>query len=110
MHATLRTILLAGALLAAIPVWGDDPPPRLPSLDSAPQNMVATEQTTTVTCYLGNPNNRQSLGSISVNAQAAGANCNSLYYDCQGRCYGCYSDFDMSEDICVDSSGRKYLR
>ncbi len=109
MHTILRTILLAGVILAAIPAWGDDQSSRLPSLDSAPQNMVADDQTMTVTCYLGNPNNRQSLGSVSVNAQAAGSSCNSLYYDCRGRCFGCYSDFDMSEDICVDSSGRKYL-
>lgn len=113
MLSTLRMFLLTGVLLAAIPAWGEAPPPgpeNLPTLDSIPQVTVSTERTVSVTCYLGNPNNRQTLGSISASAQSAGSSCNSLYYDCQGRCFGCYSDFDLSEDICVDNSGRKFLR
>jgi hypothetical protein len=72
--------------------------------------MAAPDRVMSVTCYLGNPADRQTLGSITVNVQAAGSSCNSIYYSCQGRCFGCYADFDLSEDICVDSSGRKYLR
>ena len=67
-------------------------------------------QPSVVTCYLGNPNDKNSLGSIATSAAAAGATCNSVNYVCQGRCFGCYSDFDLSEDICVDNSGRKFLR
>jgi multidrug efflux system outer membrane protein len=27
-----------------------------------------------------------------------------------GRCYGCYADFDFSDDVCVDNAGRKFIR
>ncbi len=121
MSPVMRNTLLAGVLLvAALPAWGDDqlpmlqasPPANLPSLSSSSQSMAPVlGQALTVTCYLGNPNNKESLGSITVYSPAeAGINCNSLNYSCRGRCYGCYSDFDLSEDICVDASGRKYLR
>jgi hypothetical protein len=64
-----------------------------------------------VTCYLGNPLENNTIGSITVTvAESAGPNCNSLFYSCRGSCFGCFADFDYSEDICVDSTGRKYLR
>jgi hypothetical protein len=120
MRTCLRTVLLAGMLLSALPARGADQLPMLPSggpeslptLSSGNLNMAPIrEQSFSVTCYLGNPNDKQSLGSITVNSPAeAGINCNSLNYACRGRCFGCYSDFDLSEDICVDNLGRKYLR
>src|SRR5512137_516791 len=120
MPCSLRLSLLAGTLLVAVSARGADTlpmlpstgPTGLPSLSSGSLNMAAMpDQTLSVTCYLGNPNDKQSLGSITVNgAAAAGPNCNSLNYACQGRCFGCYADFDMSEDICVDGSGRKFIR
>lgn len=119
MSSVLRPLLYAGILLAALPAWGVDVLPQLPSsgpgnlpsLNSTPINMAAMpDQTLTVTCYLGNPNDKNSLGSIATSAAAAGATCNSVNYVCQGRCFGCYSDFDLSEDICVDSAGRKFIR
>jgi len=120
MRHLLRSCLLSGALLAALPAWGDNSlptltsggPQSLPSVNTSPLSMAPLpEQTLTVTCYLGNPNDRQSLGSITVNSPTvAGPTCNSLNYACQGRCFGCYADFDMSDDICVDGTGRKYLR
>jgi hypothetical protein len=120
MIAFLRLILLAAVLLAALPTWGDDQLPMLPSsspgglptLSSSNLSMApVSDQILNVTCYLGNPNDRQTLNSITVYSPAeAGTSCNSLNYSCRGRCFGCYSDFDLSEDICVDASGRKYLR
>jgi len=108
MRTNLRLILLSGALLAAVNAWGDD---QLPSLSSAGSGISSMSETVSVTCYLGNPNDGQTLGSITVPSPAeAGPSCNSLNYSCRGRCFGCYADFDMSEDICVDGSGRKYLR
>jgi len=60
---------------------------------------------------MGNPNDNNTLGmDRGQHPPEAGFNCNSLNYACQGRCYGCYSDFDLSEDVCVDASGRKFLR
>ncbi len=127
MRTSLRTLLLAGMLLSALPLQADDlptlqsgnlpmlqsaTPAQLPSLSASNLNMApVSDQALTVTCYLGNPNDKQSLGSITVYSPAeAGINCNSLNYACRGRCFGCYSDFDLSEDICVDASGRKFLR
>lgn len=117
MRRILRSSLMVG-VLAALHVWGGNNtlfaggPESLPSINSSPMIVAAMpEQTLTVTCYLGNPNDKQSLGSITVNSpEAGGANCNSLNYACQGRCFGCYADFDLAEDVCVDSAGRKYIR
>lgn len=113
--SALRLFLLSGILLAAIPAWGDDVLPRLPSgsQESLPALSSASmsDQTVSVTCYLGNPNNQQTLGSIMANRPSeAGSTCNSIYYACRGNCFGCYADFDFSDDVCVDGSGRKYLR
>ena len=120
MSTAMRLILLAGAALATMPAWGNDQLPQLPgggasslpTLGASSQDAVGmSDQSLSVTCYLGNPNDRQSLGSITVHRpEAAGSACNSFNYACRGRCYGCFSDFDMSEDICVDGAGRKYLR
>lgn len=127
MRKSLRLFLLSGILLSALPLQAEDlpmlqsgnlpmlqsaTPEQLPSLSSGNLNMAPIrDQSFSVTCYLGNPNDKQSLGSITVNSPAeAGINCNSLNYACRGRCFGCYSDFDLSEDICVDASGRKFLR
>jgi len=120
MTSVLRPFLLAGVLLVAVSAWSADQLPTLPSggPEALPtlgaSNQMASvnpDQTITVTCYLGNPNDKQSLGSITATSpSAAGPSCNSLNYSCQGRCYGCYSDFDLSEDVCVDNAGRKFLR
>jgi len=120
MQTVQRLLLLGGILMAALPAWGDDQLPILPSsgpaglptLSSSNLNMLpASDQALNVTCYLGNPNDRNTLGSITVYSPSeAGTSCNAINYSCRGRCFGCYSDFDLSEDICVDASGRKYLK
>jgi hypothetical protein len=107
----MPTILLGSLLLAAIAAHAENQLPRLPSTSSADLSVNSRDQNVSVTCYQGNPNaGGSTMGSISVIAATAGAACNSLYYDCQGRCFGCYSDFDLSEDVCVDAAGRKFLR
>ena len=109
-------MIIMGVLLAAISASGEEQLPTLPAgglegLPSAGSGLSSMSETISVTCYLGNPNDGQTLGNITVPTPSeAGASCNSLNYSCRGRCFGCYSDFDLSEDICVDSSGRKYLR
>lgn len=120
MSSTRLIIMTVGLMLIALPVLAEDNLPRLtsggteslPSINTSPLSVAAMpDRSLTATCYIGNPNNKQSLGSIVVpTPEAAGPTCNSFYYNCQGRCFGCYSDFDLSEDICVDPSGRKFLR
>jgi hypothetical protein len=36
--------------------------------------------------------------------------CNNVYYECKGKCIGCYHDFDYVDYVCVDTSGRTFLR
>ncbi len=76
------------------------PAAQLPSLGNASINMADPEKTISVTCYLGNPNDGRSLVTILIQgAAAAGPSCNSMFYDCKGCCYGCFSDFDLSQDF-----------
>jgi len=107
-------LLLSALLLYAddLPMLPSTTPEQLPTLSASSMNMApVADRTISATCYLGNPNNNQTLGSITVySAAEAGINCNALFYSCKGRCFGCFSDFDLSQDVCVDSAGRKFLR
>ncbi len=65
----------------------------------------------TVSCYRGDQSQGDYMGNVTVFApETAGQSCNSLYYNCRGKCYGCFSDFDLSEDVCYDNTGKKFLR
>jgi hypothetical protein len=110
MH-TLPTTMLIAVMLSgspeAMPSLPSGQPAKIPTLSMS----SGADRTISSTCYLGNPNDRQTMGDLTVtSAEAAGPACNSMYYACKGRCYGCFSDFDYSQDICVDNSGRKFLR
>jgi len=64
-----------------------------------------------VSCYKGNTDMGNYVGNLTVNTpQNAGQDCNSTYYDCQGKCLGCFPDSDFTEDVCYDDSGRKFLK
>jgi len=120
MTVVLRLLLLGCLIVAVRPAMAVDTLPQLqstgpqglPSMSASSINAAnVADQTVSVTCYLGNPNDREVLGSIAVsNPLDAGPTCNSLNFSCRGRCFGCYSDFDLSEDVCVDSAGRRFLR
>jgi hypothetical protein len=108
MRNPLPLVLAALLLLATLPVCGEDFS-QLPSINSVNVQTVQ-DQNISVTCYLGNPNDRNSLGDIMVHSVLeAGTVCNSMFFSCRGACFGCFSDFDLSQDICVDNSGRKFL-
>jgi hypothetical protein len=68
---------------------------------------VSAEESITAYCY----RDSKSLGNVAVyeNTNAV-ALCNSLYYECKGKCIACYHDFDYIDYVCVDSSGRTFLR
>lgn len=116
MRSLLLLCLSLFLLLPALPVLGDDlpmlpssQPSQLPSINSITIQPVQ-EQNISVTCYLGNPNDRNSLGNIMVySVESAGPTCNSMFFNCRGSCFGCFSDFDLSQDICVDNNGKKFL-
>jgi hypothetical protein len=95
-HAVFKAALLMGAFLLAA---------------GAPEKPAHTySEVVTVSCYKGNPNNGTYIGDLTVPAaEDAARGCNSLYADCQGNCDGCFSDSDITEDVCYDKSGKKYL-
>jgi hypothetical protein len=64
-----------------------------------------------VKCYKGNTQEGNYIGDLSTvsNLQSAGRDCNSTYPACQGQCLGCIYDSDFIQDICYDSTGKKFL-
>ena len=65
------------------------------------------DENISVSCY----EDDNYLGTVmTFSPETAGQICNSLYYSCKGKCYGCYSDFDLTEDVCYDNAGRKFLK
>jgi len=64
-----------------------------------------------LSCYKGDKDNRIYVGDISgANFQNAAAECNSFYGDCNGECIGCYLDEESTQEICMDSQGKKFTR
>ncbi len=64
-----------------------------------------------ISCYRENLDMGNRVGSILVlSTENAAQRCNSLYYDCNGKCIGCYSDSDLTEEVCYDGNGRKFLK
>jgi len=68
------------------------------------------EDSISVSCY-NLQKSQLPLGTIVVydTAQAAPA-CNSAYYDCKGRCVGCFADSDYFDAVCVDVRGTMFLK
>lgn len=71
---------------------------------------VFADESISISCYKDAKSGR-SLGSVLVfNVADAAQACNSLYYDCRGRCIGCYQDFDYIDNVCVDIRGNIFLK
>jgi hypothetical protein len=65
----------------------------------------------TVSCYQGDPVTGNYVGNLTVpSPESAAQKCNALYFGCGGKCTGCFSDFDLTEDVCYDSKGRRFLK
>ncbi len=70
-----------------------------------------TDENINVSCYKGDKDGGDYLGTVMAFSPAAAASqCNALYFACKGKCYGRFSDFDLGGDVCYDSSGREFLR
>lgn len=70
--------------------------------------MPAFADDVTVSCY-NNGLYIDDVDDVSDIRQAAGL-CDSMYSACQGNCIACFDDFDLDENICVDSQGRQFLQ
>lgn len=69
------------------------------------------DEVVSVSCYEGNPEDGSCIGTLTVPfPENSAQGCNSMYSDCKGKCVGCVSDFDITENVCYDSTGRKFLK
>ncbi len=68
------------------------------------------DESITVSCY-NLQKSQNPIGNIVVydTAQAAAA-CNLAYYDCRGKCVGCFSDSDYIDSVCVTATGTLFLK
>ena len=75
-----------------------------------PIAQVFADESISVSCY-NLQNSEISVGNAVVydTSQAASA-CNSLYYNCKGRCVGCFTDQDYLDSVCVDVNGTMFLK
>jgi hypothetical protein len=59
-----------------------------------------------INCYKETRDAGNYKGKISVSKpEYAGQSCNSTFYDCDGKCFGCYFDKDQSKPVCYDNAG-----
>ena len=68
------------------------------------------DESISISCY-NEAKSSLPVGNVAVFdlAQAAQA-CNSMYYDCRGKCIGCYQDSDYIDNVCVDMWGNTFLK
>ncbi len=72
---------------------------------------VSYSESVRVSCLKGNPEDGNYVGDVTVpDPENAGRICNSLYGECGGKCKGCFADSDITEDVCYDETGRKFLK
>jgi hypothetical protein len=68
---------------------------------------VSAEESMSAYCY----RDGRSIGSVVIfDVSNAAFACNNFYYDCKGKCIGCFNDSDYIDYVCVDTSGRTFLR
>jgi hypothetical protein len=79
---------------------------------TVPVNPAHTQdESIEVSCYKGNTQEGNYVGNLTVNTpENAGQDCNSTYYDCRGKCLGCFPDSEFTEDVCYDNAGRRFLK
>jgi len=114
MIPTLKQILIIALLCAPLSAFGQESlqTGKLPSpVTQSTVSATGPAKNYTIECFFGNPNQQKYIGGVSVTAvNEAGPACNTTFFSCKGRCYGCFSDFDFMEDFCMDNAGRKCLR
>jgi len=68
------------------------------------------DESISISCYK-DAKSPWSLGNVAVyDAAEAAQACNLMYYDCRGRCIGCYQDSDYVDNVCVDIRGNTFLK
>lgn len=68
------------------------------------------EESISVTCY-NLQKSESPVGSVvAFDTSQAARVCNSVYYDCKGKCVGCFTDQDYLDSVCVDVNGTMFLK
>jgi len=69
---------------------------------------VAQDEEITVSCYKGNLDEGNYVGTVTVTVpENSGQSCNTTYYECQDKCLGCFPDADLDRLVCYDNSGTR---
>jgi hypothetical protein len=94
----LVTIIKAGLLSVAV------------LLATGLMTPAIADQGISISCY-NESKSEWPVGAVVVyDVSLAARSCNSMYYDCRGRCIGCYHDFDYIDNVCVDMQGNTFLK
>jgi hypothetical protein len=71
---------------------------------------IFAEESISISCY-NEVKSSWPVGNVSVfDIALAAQTCNLMYYDCKGRCIGCYQDSDYIDNVCVDARGNTFLK
>jgi hypothetical protein len=93
------TTLLFGSIIAGLLVGA-----------MGPVTQAFADESISITCYNLQASETPVGTAIAYDPSAAAGACNSLYYDCKGRCVGCFTDQDYLDSVCVDVSGAMFLK
>lgn len=95
----------AGVIIITLLVAG-----AIPVKTSRAANSCDCDEATLVSCYKGNTEEGNYIGDLTAPIpEIASQSCNSQYAACQRECSGCFADYDITEDVCYDRAGRKFL-
>ena len=75
-----------------------------------PIAQALADESISVTCYNLQASETPVGNAVVYDASQAAQACNSLYYDCKGRCVGCFTDQDYLDSVCVDVRGTMFLK
>jgi uncharacterized membrane protein (DUF441 family) len=68
------------------------------------------DESISVSCYKDAKSDLSVGSAVVFDVAVSAVSCNNLYYDCKGRCIGCYQDFDYVSNVCVDNGGNTFLK
>jgi len=68
------------------------------------------DESISVSCYNLQASELPVGNAVVYDTSQAARACNSMYYDCKGKCVGCFTDQDYVEAVCVDVNGTLFLK
>jgi len=68
------------------------------------------DESISVSCYNLQASELPVGNAVVYDTSQAARACNSMYYDCKGKCVSCFTDQDYVEAVCVDVNGTLFLK